>query len=101
MENRKKDAGLGRESAETLSLQALTWLAEDEERINGFLGMSGASVGDMATAATDATFLGAVLDYLLTEDAMVIGFCDARGLPYDAPMKARAALPGGDHWHWT
>jgi hypothetical protein len=36
-----------------------------------------------------------VLDFLLMDDAWVVAFCDAAGLPYEAPMRARAALPGG------
>ena len=101
MENRSKIAGSGQKSAELLSLQALEWLAEDAERINGFLNMTGADASDIARNAQDPAFLGSVLDYLLTEDALVIGFCDTRGLPYDAPMRARAALPGGEMWNWT
>ena len=51
--------------------------------------------------AADPEFLGAVLDFLLMEDATVIAFCDAMGLRYDSPMQARAALPGGPGPHWT
>ena len=101
MENRGKSADPARKSAELLSLQALEWLAEDKDRINGFLNQTGADAGAIAANAQDPGFLGSVLDYLLTEDAMVIGFCDTRGLPYDAPMRARAALPGGEMWNWT
>jgi hypothetical protein len=90
-----------RESAETLALKALTWLAEDRDRMGAFLSETGASVGDLATQAGDPAFLGAVLDHLLTSDALVTGFCDAEGLAYDRPMRARAALPGGAQWHWT
>jgi len=37
----------------------------------------------------------------MMDDAWVMGFCDAVGLPYEAPMQARAALPGGEQVHWT
>ena len=94
-------AGFTRESAELLALQALAWLAEDEGRISGFLSRTGFAAGDIAQSATDPGFLGAVLDHLLTEDALVIGFCDAHGLAYETPMRARAALPGGETWNWT
>jgi hypothetical protein len=90
-----------RDSAETLALQALAWLADDRARLEGFLAMSGASPGDLAAQAGDAAFLGAVLDYLLSADDLVMAFCDATGLAYDRPMVARQALPGGAQWHWT
>lgn len=87
--------------AETMALQALAWLAEDGERMGAFLAATGASPGDLAALAGTPAFLGAVLDHILSADALVTGFCDARGLGYDRPMRARAALPGGANWHWT
>jgi hypothetical protein len=90
-----------RETAETLALQALAWLAEDRARLELFLAETGAAPGDLAARAGDAAFLGAVLDHLLSTDALVMGFCDAEGLAYDRPMRARQALPGGAQWNWT
>ena len=89
------------EAAETLGLQALGWLAADDELFGTFLGASGAQASDMAAAAQSPEFLGAVLDFLIMEDAWVIAFCDAHGHPYTAPMMARAVLPGGAATHWT
>lgn len=89
------------EPAETLALRALAWLLADDELLGRFLSQSGAAPGDLAQGAADPRFLGAVLDFLLTEDALVTGFCDAAGYDYAAPMRARAALPGGDVPHWT
>lgn len=91
----------GQDSAESLAAQALSWLAEDEGRLNAFMGLTGVAPGDLVKNIARPAFLASVLDYLLTEDALVIAFCDARGLPYSAPMQARAALPGGTPWHWT
>lgn len=88
-------------SAETLALQAISWLLDDPNRTQGFLGATGASPGDLASQATDRSFLGAVLDYLLSDDSFVTGFCDAAGLPYTAPMQARTHLPGFSQMHWT
>lgn len=89
------------EAAETLGLQALGWLAADDELFGTFLGASGAQATDLAAAARNPEFLGAVLDFLLMDDAWVIAFCDAAGHPYTAPMMARAVLPGGAATHWT
>ena len=91
----------GQESAETLALQALGWLAEDRDRLGDFLAATGASPGDIASLAGDSAFLGAILDHLLSSDDLVIGFCQSEGLANDAPMRARQALPGGAQWHWT
>jgi hypothetical protein len=89
------------DSAETIALQALAWLAGNDDLLPVFLGSTGASVGDLAAGAARPEFLGSVLDFLLMDDAWIIAFCDAQGLAYQAPMQARAALPGGEMVHWT
>ena len=91
----------GREAAETLGAQALEWLAGDMERLGGFLAASGLGPAELMARAADPAMLGAVLDHLMTDDAQVMAFCDAMGLNYLAPQAARAALPGGETWHWT
>jgi hypothetical protein len=89
------------EPAQIVALRALSWLAEDADRLAQFLNASGAGAADLRTRAAEPEFLGAVLDHLLTEEAWVLAFCDASGLPRDLPLRARAALPGGSALHWT
>lgn len=89
------------DAAETLALTALGWLLEHEELLPVFMGSSGASAADMRDRAADPDFLGSVLDFLLMDEAWLVAFCDARSVPYDQPMQARAALPGGAQFHWT
>lgn len=89
------------EQAETVAIQALGWMAGNDEVLGQFMSASGASIDDLRAGAGDPAFLGALLDFLMLEDAWVIAFCDAARLPYDAPMRARAALPGGAQMHWT
>ena len=88
-------------TAETLAVQALAWLAEDATRLGGFLAMTGAEAGTLRQAAGDPAFLGAVLDFLLTDDAHVLGFAAAADIAPETVAQARAALPGGDLPHWT
>lgn len=89
------------ESAESLALQALTWLLDQHDLIGAFLNASGAGQGDLAKLAAEPVFLGAVLDFVTEDDARVMAFCDQVGLPYTAPLQARLALPGAQHTHWT
>ncbi|MDR5652022.1 DUF3572 domain-containing protein [Ruixingdingia sedimenti] len=89
------------QKAEVVGLQALGWLAGQEDLLGIFLGSTGAAPGDLRARAQEAEFLASVLDFLLMDDGWVIAFCDAAGLPYAAPMQARAALPGGAATHWT
>jgi len=89
------------ETAELLALQALGWLAANEELFSIFQGASGASEADIRSGARDAAFLGSVLEFLLQDDAWVVACCDHLGCGYDALSHARAALPGGQEVNWT
>nr|WP_092837461.1 DUF3572 domain-containing protein [Roseovarius lutimaris] len=89
------------ESAETIALQALAWLAGHDELLPVFLGASGASEADLRARATEPEFLGAVLDFLMMDDAWVVEFCDTQGLSYESPMMARVVLPGAEQINWT
>ncbi|WP_372604801.1 DUF3572 domain-containing protein [Actibacterium sp.] len=89
------------DEAETIAIQALAWLAEQEDLLGAFLGASGASPADLATQAASAEFQIALLDFLMMDDAWVIGFCQTVGQPYETVMQARQSLPGGAQMHWT
>ena len=92
---------LSQEAAETVALQVLTWLAGNEDLLPVFLGSTGASEADLRTRMSSPDFLLSVLDFLMMDDAWVIAFCDASSIPYERPMQARHALPGGAPTHWT
>lgn len=92
---------LSADAAETRALQALAWLAGNEELLPIFMGATGVSQDDLRQQAGNAEFLASVLDFLLMDDAWVMACCDALTLPYEGLMQARAALPGGAHIHWT
>lgn len=89
------------EAAEALGLQALAWLVANEDLLPVFMDASGASADDLRAQAADPGFLGAVLDFLMMDDAWVIAFCDTIRAPYESVMQARQALPGGEQVNWT
>lgn len=89
------------ETAESVALQALGWLLAQEELLPQFLDATGAAPDDLRQLAAQPEFLGAVLDFLLGADTMVLAFAEAAGIGPDWPMQARAALPGGAVPDWT
>lgn len=89
------------ETAETIALRALGWLAQNEELLPVFMGATGVSSDDLRGRASDCAFLASVLDFLMMDDAWVMEFCDSNGLAYTDPMQARQSLPGGGDMHWT
>mgnify|MGYP001823112681 FL=1 len=89
------------EKAEIIALQALGWLAANEELCPTFLGATGGTVEELRTRATDPAFQASVLEFVTMDDAWVIAFCDTVGLAYDQPLRARYALPGAEQISWT
>lgn len=92
---------MSQESAETVGLQALGWLAGNEDLLPVFLGATGASEADVRSGASDPAFLGGLLDFLMMDDVWVMSFCDSISMPYDRLMQARHSLPGGEQVNWT
>ena len=89
------------DSAQNLALKALIWIAADAERCGHFLGATGAAPNDLRARANEPEFLGFVLDFVLMDDTSVLEFCSEIECQPDAPIRARALLPGGDLPNWT
>ena len=92
---------MNRDAAESLAVEALGWLAGEPDALGAFLAAAGAGPAELRARAQEPEFLGFVLDFLLQDEPLLIAFCDAAGRPYDAPMRARARLPGGEAPEWT
>jgi hypothetical protein len=92
---------VGRAVAEALAVRALGWMAADPELTGGFLAAAGAGPGDLRARAAEPEFLGFVLDFLLANEPALVAFAAAEGINPDLPLRARAALPGGDLPNWT
>lgn len=90
-----------RDAAETLALQALGWLASQDDLFPVFVGSTGVAPADLAQRAAEPEFLASVLDFILMDDRWVMDFCAAAGVPPDQPLRARHALPGGAAPDWT
>lgn len=83
------------DQAETLAIQALSWLAEDPEILGQFLNTTGAAPGDLRARAKEPEFLGFVLDFIMRDDETILGFCGAATAAPEAILRARAKLGGG------
>ncbi len=88
-------------NAEEIALQALTWIIGNDELLPVFMGATGIGQEDLRGRMEEPEFLISVLDFLTMDDTWVMEFCDAVSLPYQAPMQARQALPGGAEVNWT
>jgi hypothetical protein len=92
---------IGDQAAQTLALQALTWVLGQDELLGVFLSSTGAAPQDLGALAATPLFLGAVLDFLMEDDQRVIAFCTDHGHPLTSVQRARMSLPGAQYMHWT
>jgi hypothetical protein len=82
---------------ETLALQALAFIAGDDDRLERFIGLTGIDPGALRQIAGDPGGLGAVLDYLLGWEPLLLEFAAAQDLKPESIAIARRKLPGGEN----
>lgn len=66
--------------AAAIGLDAVAFLAGLPDRFEGFLAVSGLDASTLRARLADNELLGAVLDFLLTDDTLVLDFCREREL---------------------
>ena len=83
-----------RSEAETFALKVLAFLARDGDVLTRFLVLSGIEIKDLRARAADPELLGAVVDFLLSDDALLTAFAEEEALAPAAVHAVRRALPG-------
>lgn len=81
--------------AEALAIDALGFLAEDGERLGRFLAATGIAPVTLRAAAREPTFLLAILEHVLSDDALVLAFAANRAIAPEGVARARDRLAGG------
>lgn len=90
----KKPVQNPREAAESVGIQALTFVAGDAARLGAFLAESGIGPDTLRGSVSDPGFLGGVLDFVLRDDATVKAFAASSLLHPAAIAAARQLLNG-------
>jgi hypothetical protein len=81
------------ESAQTLALQAIAFIAGDDELLERFIALSGCGLDQLKHRMADPAFLGGVLDFLLADETSLLAFTAATELAPESPQAARHHLP--------
>ena len=79
------------------AIEALGWLANDDERLERFLAVSGLGPQNLRQAAAEPGFLAAVLDYLASHEALLVDFARESGRRPEEVAKAHAVLRGPEN----
>ncbi len=85
---------ISQEEAETIAAQAFAYLSQDLRLFEGFMAATGVDLGQIDSFADDPGFLANVLDYTLSQEKLVVGFCETFELDPELPKAARQRLPG-------
>jgi Protein of unknown function (DUF3572) len=81
--------------AATIALKGLAYLVNSEPELNRFLELSGLDRDSLRHRADDPDFLVAVLDFMLANEAVLVGFCDDTSVDARTVHVARHVLSGG------
>ena len=85
------------EAAETLAIQALTFIASDGARLGRFLAETGIGPDQIRAAAREPHFLAGVLAHLSNDERLLNEFAANTGIAPAEIARASAAL-GGPDW---
>jgi Protein of unknown function (DUF3572) len=77
-----------------IALNFLAYLANDQDLLGRFMGLTGFSPDDLRAGADNPTFQAGLLDFLLEDESLLLAFAANADLPPASIMRARAKLPG-------
>jgi hypothetical protein len=84
------------QTGEIFALQALAFLVQHEKHLSRFLMLTGTDLGTLRTNAQDQQTLANVLDFMLSDERLLLEWCEADQLHPHAVATARRQLPGFD-----
>jgi hypothetical protein len=90
----KRPSSAAREAAEILAIQALSFIAAEPERLNGFLGATGLTLERLRESANEPDFLAGVLEHMLADESLLLAFADSAAIDPAGVTRARTALGG-------
>lgn len=83
------------EDAETVALNVLGFLAESPQALETLMNQSGLDSSTIRKRATDRDFLAAVVDFLMTNEELLVDFCESRRIDPKTVKLAAHELSSG------
>ncbi len=91
----KPSVKLSEDAAQSLAIEALSYLSNTPELMQRFLSLTGIEASDIRRAAQAPQFFAGVLKFFLAHEPTLLAFCDATDTPPLHVAIALNALPGG------
>lgn len=89
-------ARMTEETAGTIALQALTFLLGDAHHLNRFMSLTGLAADDLRAGAETRELQVAVLDHILSDESLLLAFCQEHRVAPETMAPAQAVLMAGD-----
>lgn len=84
-----------RDEAEKTAVAALVFLAERPDDLARFLCISGIDASAIRRSAAEPDFLSGVLDFLLSDEPLLVAFAAEASMQPERVARLRAAFDGG------
>ena len=85
------------EQAETIALQAITYISSQENYLISMMNQCGLTPQDLKNNLSDSSFLSGVLDFLLSNEEILIQFLQEIECEPEFVIRARMAFPGAQN----
>jgi len=83
------------ETAQTIALQGLAFLAEEPGRLQRFAAVTGLDLAELRDRADAPDLLAAVLEHLAGDESLLLVFAASRGIAPESVAPAIAVLRAG------
>ena len=85
---------LNRDDAEDIAISGLGFLASDPERLDRFLSVTGLGPENLRSAAQEPKFLASVLDYIASDESLLVALAGHSGIAPERVGQAHLLLAG-------
>jgi hypothetical protein len=92
MNGKPRPVAMDRARAEVMAAEALGFLAGSPERLMRFLDVSGLRPDTLRVAAGEPGFLAGLMDYLVSDEELLVAFAGEIGATPESVMRAKRLL---------
>ena len=92
MKNYALPQKIGTDEAETLAVAAFSAITGDEERMSRFMSISGLRPETIRQAAESSRFFAAILEYVVSDEPLLVALATELGVRPERLMAAHLAL---------
>ncbi len=80
------------ETAEVVALQVFEFIASSDEQLERFMSVSGLDPTSLRQIVQSPHGLAGLLDYLCSDESLLLAFCETAGIRPQTPVQALVAL---------